>query len=81
MFHADYKWIIDGLWRGEMKCIDPRVKDADLWILTWEVHRVHQEGTLLEVEHVKSASLEEGKNSKCRYSKNLSLKAMKRQMS
>ena len=49
MVHADDKGIIDGLWKGEMKCIDPRAKDADLWILTWEVHRVRQEGILLEV--------------------------------
>ena len=38
-----------------MKCNGPKAKDAGLWILIWEaLHRVHQEGTLLEVEHVKS---------------------------
>ena len=38
-----------------MRCIGPRAKDADLWILTWEeLHRVHQEGILVEVEHVKA---------------------------
>ena len=31
--HVDTKGIIDGLWRGEMKCIGPEAKDADLWIL------------------------------------------------
>ena len=37
-----------------MRCIGPRAKDADLWILIWEeLHRVHQEGILVEVEHVK----------------------------
>ena len=30
--HVDNKGIIDGLLRGERKCIDP--KAADLWILT-----------------------------------------------
>ena len=44
-----------GLWRGDMKCIGPTAKDADLWTLIWEeVPKVHQEGTLLEVEHVKA---------------------------
>ena len=36
MVHVDKKGIIDGLWRGEMRCIGPRAKDADLWILIWE---------------------------------------------
>ena len=30
--HVDNKGIIDGLWRGERKCIDPQAGDADLWI-------------------------------------------------
>ena len=38
-----------------MKCIGPKAKDADLWILIWEeVRRIHQEGFLLDVEHVKA---------------------------
>ena len=53
--HVDNKGIVDGLWRGEMKCIGPKAKDADLWIWIWEeVRRIHQEGVLLEVEHVKA---------------------------
>ena len=32
MVHIDNKGIIDGLWRGKMKCIGPEVKDVDLWI-------------------------------------------------
>ena len=37
-----------------MRCIGPRAKDADLWILIWkEWHSVHQESVLVEVEHVK----------------------------
>ena len=49
MVHVDNKGIIDG-WRGEMRCIGPRAKDADLWILIWEeLHRVHQEGILVGV--------------------------------
>ena len=37
-----------------MKCSGPKAKDADLWMLIWEVRRLHPEGTLLEVEHVKA---------------------------
>ena len=52
--HVDNNGIIDGLWKGEMKCIGPTTKDADLWILiSEELHRVHQ-GLLVEVEHVKA---------------------------
>ena len=29
--HVESKGVIDGLWRGERKCIDPKVGDADLW--------------------------------------------------
>ena len=72
--HVDNKVIIDGLWRGEMKCIGAKAKDADLWILIWkEVHRVHQEGILVEVEHVK-AHRSKKENSKCRSSKSSSQK-------
>ena len=36
MVHVDNKRIIDGLWRGEMKCMGPTAKDADFWILICE---------------------------------------------
>ena len=53
--HENNKGISDGLWSGEMRCIGPRAKDADLWILiSEESHRVHQEGVLVEVERVNS---------------------------
>ena len=40
MANIDHEGIIDGLWRGEMRCIGPRAKDADLWILIFEeLHR------------------------------------------
>ena len=29
--HVDNKGIIDGLWRGEKKCVDPKAGDAHLW--------------------------------------------------
>ena len=34
--HVDNKGFLDGLWRGERKCIDPIAGDADLWIKNWE---------------------------------------------
>ena len=44
------KGIIHGLWRREVCAL---AKNADLWILIWEeVRRVHEEGSLPEVEHV-----------------------------
>ena len=53
--HVDSQGINDGLWRGEMKSAGPKAKDADLWVLIWEeVRRVHRDGILLEVEHVKA---------------------------
>ena len=43
--HGAKKGIIDGLWRGDVKCVGPHAKDADLWTSIWEeAHRIHQEG-------------------------------------
>ena len=33
MTHVDNEGTIDGLWRGETRCICPTANDADLWIL------------------------------------------------
>ena len=47
--------IIDGLWRGERKCIDPNAGDVDLWIQVWEeLHLLTPKEMLVEVEHVKA---------------------------
>ena len=55
LVYVDNKGIVYGLWRGEVRCIGPRAKDADLWIMVWEeLHRVHQEGLLVEFEDVKA---------------------------
>ena len=55
MVHVDNKGIFDALCRGFMKCTGSKAKDADLWILIWEeLHRVHQNGTLVDVVHVKA---------------------------
>ena len=61
--HGSSEGIIDGLWRGAMKCIGPTAQDADLWRLIWEeVHRTREEGTLPEVEHVKVHRSQKEKN-------------------
>ena len=55
LVHVDSKGIIDGLWRGERKCIDPNAGDADLWIKIWEeLHLLLSKEMLVEVEHVKA---------------------------
>ena len=33
--HVD-KGIVDGLWIGGRKCVDPKAGDADFWIKIWE---------------------------------------------
>ena len=53
--HVDNKGIIDGQWRGERKCIDPKAGDAGLWIKIWEELQLSKsKEILLEVEHVKA---------------------------
>ena len=52
--HVDNKVIIDGLWRGETKCVNPKAGDAELWIEIWEeLHKFAAGDMLVEVEHVK----------------------------
>ena len=33
MVHVDNKRVMNGLWKGEVKCICPTAKYADLWIV------------------------------------------------
>ena len=48
--HVDNKGIIDGLLRGEMKCIGPKAGDADLWIKVREtLHCLSSKEILVEV--------------------------------
>ena len=48
--HVENKGIIDGPWKGERKCIDPKSGDADLWIKTWEeLHLLMSKEMLVEV--------------------------------
>ena len=64
-----------------MRCIGPRSRDADLWILICEeLRRVHQEGILVEVEHAK-AHRSKKEMHKCRFSESSTLRAMRKQMS
>ena len=57
--HVGKKGIIDGFWTGELKCIGPRAKVADLWIALWvELNNLHAKETVIEVEHVKAHGIE-----------------------
>ena len=82
MVHVDNKGFIDGLWRREMKCIGPRARDADMWILILEgCTEFTQEGKLVEVEHVQSGRHQEGNAATVILRKvTSSRKAMKRKM-
>ena len=54
--HVDSKGIIDALWRGERKCVDPKAGDTDLRIkMLEELHLFMSKEILMEVEHVKTA--------------------------
>ena len=54
--HVGNKGIIDGLWKGEMKCIGPKAKYADLWIAIWEeLNHLRAKDILIQVEHVKAS--------------------------
>ena len=59
MVHVDGKGIIDGLWRGEIRCIGPKANDTDLWIAMWEeLNKLRSKEILVEVEHVKAHRIE-----------------------
>ena len=46
---------IERLWKGERKCIDPKVGDADLWIKIWEeLHMQISKEIWVKVEYVKA---------------------------
>ena len=53
--HVDNKGIVDGLWKGESKCLDPKTGDADLWIkMLEELQLLASREISVEVEHVKA---------------------------
>ena len=47
--HVDDNGIIDGLRKGEGKCIKPRAGDADLWIQNFGKNGLAERGILVEV--------------------------------
>ena len=68
--HVENKGIIDGLWRGERKCIDPKAGDAGLWIKIWEELQLSKsKEILLEVEHVKAHRKEKDKKEMTHFEK------------
>ena len=64
MVNVDNKGIIDGLWRGETRCIGPKSegrRTPTCGFLIWrELHRVQQEVILVEGRARQSALLQEG---------------------
>ena len=49
------KEFVDGLWRRERNCIQPRTGDDDFWIKIWEeLHHLVSREIVVEVEHVKT---------------------------
>ena len=49
--HVDNKGIIDGLWRGARKRINPKAGVADLWIEIWEeLHSLAAGDIVVEVD-------------------------------
>ena len=56
------KKLIDGLWRGERKCIDPKAGDVNQWIKIWEeLQLLTSKEILVEVKHVKAHRTEKDK--------------------
>ena len=64
------KGMIDGLWRGERKCIDPKAGDADMWMNIWEeLHLQVSKEIVVEVEHVKAHRTEKDEKEMSKYEK------------
>ena len=60
--HVDNTGIIDGLLRGERKCIHPKTGDAGLWIkILEELQLLTSKEILVEVEHVEKRRTEKDK--------------------
>ena len=55
--HVHNQGIIDVLWRGERKCLDPKGGDVDMWITNREeLNLLVSKENLVEVEHVKATA-------------------------
>ena len=59
--HVDNKGIIDGLWRGEKKSIDPNAGDADFRIKIWKELQLFTSKEILVEEHVRAHRTEKDK--------------------
>ena len=78
--HVDNKGIIDGLWRGERKCVNPKAGDAELWIKIWEeLHSLAARDIVVEVEHAKAHRTQKAKK-KCGIVRSLSRREMRKRM-
>ena len=68
--HVDNEGIVERLWKGERKFIDPKVGDADLWIKIWyESHLLVSKEILVKVEHVKAHRTKKDKHEMSRFEK------------
>ena len=80
--HVGNKGIGDGLWKAEMKCIDPKAGDADLWInIREELHHPISRDIVVEVEHVKAHRTKKDKREMSQFERSLSLRATRKRMS
>ena len=74
--HVDHKGSMNGLWRGERKCSDPKAGDADLWMKIWEEsHLPVSKEISVEGGARQGAPHKGGQNKRCRILRSLSLKA------
>ena len=69
--HADNKGIVDGLWRGERKCIDPKAGDADWRIknVGVKLHLLTPTEIVVEVKHVKTHRTKKDKKNMSQFDK------------
>ena len=77
---VDSKGIIDGLWRGERKCIDPKAGNADLWKKCFaELHLLVS--TEIVKWNVSRRTAQRRTRKRCRNLRSLSPKAIRKRMS
>ena len=79
--HVDNKGIIDGPWRGERECIDPKAGGADLWIKKFGKNcTVWPQEILWWKWSMSRRTAQRRRRQRCRILRSLSLKAMRRRM-
>ena len=60
--HTDNLGILNGVHRGEKKCIGPKAKEADFWVKIWkEIEEVRDEDIWFDVKRVRAQRTQKGK--------------------